>query len=204
MTADPAFALDPAVELLIDETMEREKIPRGVGTIGVSLRPWGDPSSTPIDLYRRLLAELEDRTECRCILLPMHHPEDLDLARRVSPGNEHPIIAGVYPPDLVLGLVSRMSMVVAMRLHALIFAARSVVPPFALAYDPKVHQLMKRLDLSDSTVDWNAFDPADVASRVAGTLAQRNDAIVKLRESTLGSEAAALRNCDAALSLLGE
>jgi polysaccharide pyruvyl transferase CsaB len=203
VTADPAFALDPADPSIVAETMNREKIPQGVGPIGVALRPWGDTATAPIDLYRNLLLELESRTNCRCILLPMHHPDDLDFARRVAPSNEFPIIEGVYPPNVVLGLVSQMSMVVAMRLHTLIFAARAGVPPFALAYDPKVRHLMKRFDLIESTVDWNSFDPVEVASQVADTLTNRAEAVSKLKERTHDCESAALRNCDIALRLLG-
>lgn len=203
VTADPAFALEPADYPLIAETMAREKIPRDSGTIGVAFRPWGDPTASPIDLYRNLLAELESRTKCSCILLPMHHPDDLDFARRLATGTDYPIIEGAYPPNVVLGLVSQMSMVVAMRLHTLIFAARAGVPPFALAYDPKVCQLMNRLDLVESTVGWNSFDAAEVASRVAETLSRRLEAVTRLHERTRECESAALRNCDVALRLLG-
>ena len=203
VTADPAFALDPADRRLVEEAMDRERLPRNVGTIGIALRPWGDPASAPIELYRKLLAELESRTSCRCILLPMHHPDDFDFACRLSPGKEYPIIKRPYPPSVVLGLISGMTAVVAMRLHALIFAARACVPPFALAYDPKVRQLMGRLDLNNSTFEWNAFDPAEVAGRVSETLSQRADAVARLHMRTLDFESAALRNCDIALRLLG-
>jgi polysaccharide pyruvyl transferase CsaB len=203
VTADPAFALDPAGDALIEDIMAKENIPRNTGTIGVALRPWGDLVTAPIDLYMRLLAELESLTKCRCILLPMHHPDDVDFARRLTPRNEYPIIEGAFPPNVVLGLVSQMSMVVAMRLHTLIFAARTGVPPFALVYDPKVHQLMKRLDLVESTVGWNDFDPAEIASQVANTLSHRVEAVAQLHLRTLDCEAAALRNCDAALRLVG-
>jgi len=183
--------------------MQRENILLDKGIIGLALRPWGDPAAAPIDLYRRLLKELEARTGQRCVLLPMHHPDDLDFARRISPEKQHHLIEGAYPPNLVLGLVSKMSTVVAMRLHALIFAARAGVPPFALAYDPKVRQLMKLLGLEESTVDWNGFDPARVAAQVADTISHRIDAVTRLREQTIGCEAAALRNCDIALAVLG-
>jgi polysaccharide pyruvyl transferase WcaK-like protein len=132
----------------------------------------------------------------------MHHPDDVDFARRIAHGRDYSIVADTYPPEIVLGIVSRMTMVVAMRLHTLIFAAHTGVPCFALAYDPKVRNLMNRLDLAKSTVEWNSFDPALVATNILDTILHRKDIVAKLQLSTREFESAALRNCDTALEIL--
>lgn len=205
VTADPAFALNPADGSMVERALVQEGIEVNRDVIGVALRPWGEAAEAEraVEKYRSLLSELESSTGCRAVLLPMHHPDDLEFAHRIANDGQWPILKNVYPPDVVLGLVSRMAAVVAMRLHTLIFAARTGVPPFALAYDPKVRQLMKGLELMDSTVDWLDFDAADVAARVAATLSRRDAAVAALQIRSREREQAALRNCDVALTLLG-
>ena len=116
-------------------------------------------------------------------------------------GRTFPMLRDAYPPEILLGLVGRMQAVVAMRLHTLIFAARVGVPPFALAYDPKVESLMRSLDLRDSLENWYGFDPAEVAERVAALLSERESRVASLRAQTADIEGRALRNADRALAL---
>ena len=61
--------------------------------------------------------------------------------------------------DVVIGLMSRMSAVVSMRLHGLIFSAGHGVPLVGLVYDPKVSSFLDYLgyehyiDLSEVSAD---------------------------------------------------
>jgi polysaccharide pyruvyl transferase WcaK-like protein len=106
-----------------------------------------------------------------------------------------------YPPATLLGLVGRMQAVVAMRLHALIFAAHAATIPIALAYDPKVDHLMRGLGLDDALEDWRAFDPAAVVQKVAGMIADRPRRVASLSAQIPELERRALRNADCALEL---
>jgi polysaccharide pyruvyl transferase WcaK-like protein len=171
----------------------------------VALRPWGGTGESPVAAYARLLPLLEARCGARVVLLPMHHPDDLrfaeEVAERTGAAGAFPIVRSVYPPDALLGVFGRMQAVVAMRLHALIFAARMAVPPFALAYDPKIESLMQGLGLTDSLEHWRGFDPEEVAERVAALFAAREVRAATLRAQAEALEARALRNADSALNL---
>ena len=205
-TADPAFALSPAASESVDALFQAENLPSDEPLLGVALRPWGGSGESPLDSYAALLLDLQRRTGQRVVLLPMHSPGDVVFAETVAAltGNPaaFPVIRRIYPPAVLLGLVARMQAVVAMRLHTLIFAARTAVPPFALAYDPKVENLMRGLDLADSLEHWRGFEPAEVGERVAALLAERPARVIALRARTAHLERLALRNADCALSLL--
>ena len=207
-TADPAFALSPAAPEAVDALLRAENLPLDEPMIGVALRPWGGSGESPIDAYAQLLRDLHRRTGQRVVLLPMQTPGDVVFAETVAAltgdPSSFPVVRNVYSPAVLLGLVARMQAVVAMRLHTLIFAARSAVPPFALSYDPKVENLMRGLDLADSLEHWRGFEPAEVSERVATLLAERPTRVTALRARTPGLEQQALRNADCALSLLEE
>jgi polysaccharide pyruvyl transferase CsaB len=204
VTADPAFALTPARSAVVDNVLREEGLPADEPMIAVALRPWGGAGESPLQSYADLLTELRAQTGCRVLLLPMHTPHDVafseQVAAQTASPSEFPILRGIYSPDVILGLTARMQAVVAMRLHALIFAARTAVPPFALSYDPKVQSLMNGLGLSDSVESWRGFDAAETSSRVALLLAERESRVHDLTVQIPDLERRALRNAEMALT----
>lgn len=205
VTADPAFALTPAPAGAVDAILRQEGVLADMPLIAVALRPWSGSGLPPLDTYARLLTELERQTGARIVLLPMHAGEDvafaLDIVQRMGKAEAFSVIRGAYAPDVLLGIVGRMQAVVAMRLHALIFAARQSVPPFALAYDPKVENLMNLLGLADSLVSWNGFDPDIVAAQVAALVSDRAARSADLHTYASILEQRALHTADIALDL---
>ena len=206
VTADPAFALDPAPCAAVEALFAAERIPMDEPMIGVALRPWGGGGKSPVEAYAGLLVALAKHSGLRVALLPMQVPGDVtfaeEVAERTGCADAFPVVRHAYPPDALLGAVARLQAVVAMRLHALIFAARAGVPPFALSYDPKVEYLMRGLGLSDSLEHWCDFDPEEVAERVTGLLSERERRAAALNGRRVERERQALLNADIALQLL--
>ena len=207
VTADPAFALTPVAPEILAPILRAEGLPIDRPMIGVALRPWGSADESPVTDYARLLTELARQTESQIVLIPMHTSHDVEYAERVAQETEtpaiFPILRGNYAPDVLLGLVGQMQAVVAMRLHTLIFAARTGVPPFALSYDPKVEHLMRGLGLEDSTESWRGFDPEEVASRVVTLTAERESRSAALLSQLPALEQKALRNAECAMQVGG-
>jgi polysaccharide pyruvyl transferase CsaB len=205
VTADPAFALKPAPKRKVEDLLIREAIPEDAPLIGVALRPWGGSGESPVANYARLLDLLAQRGDAHVALLPMHVPDDVEFAEQVVARTADPdaflIVRNAYPPAVLLGLVARMQAVVAMRLHALIFAARAEALPFALSYDPKVEHLMRGLGLEDALEDWRTFNPEAVAERVVAMLADYAQRSAALHAQLPDLEQRALRNAELALNL---
>jgi polysaccharide pyruvyl transferase CsaB len=205
VTADPAFALQPVPKEEVDAAWAAERLPTtGRPKIGVALRPWGPPGPAQVDEYAALLIALERRTGGEVILIPMQLPGDAVFSDALcsKAGRSFPMARNVASPSTLLGIVGAMDAVVAMRLHTLIFAARMAVPPFALAYDPKVENLMRGLDLPDSLAPWTGFSPDDVAGRVKQLLDERVERSSKLAARAGELEKLALRNAEIALTLM--
>jgi polysaccharide pyruvyl transferase CsaB len=206
VTADPAFALAPKTRAEAGEAADRldAPAPSGRPKIGLALRPWGAESERQAEQYAALLTALEDQTGSEIVLIPMQIPGDETFSQAVvrTAGRPFTILAGAHSPQALLGIVGQMDAIVAMRLHTLIFAARRGVPPFALAYDPKVENLMRGLGLEDSVAPWTGFSPQDVAARVLSLLGDRPARSEALRQRAEVLEGLALRNAEIALSLV--
>ena len=70
------------------------------------------------------------------------------------------LLDGIQSPELLISLLGRMSVVVSMRLHGLIFSSLSGAPLVGVSYDPKIGSFIRYLDygewidLSAVTEEW--------------------------------------------------
>ncbi len=157
--ADPAFALTPP-----------EPMPAGRPTIGLCLRP------TP-HLERVVAAVgewLPDRPPEAEILAVACQERDVAVHQRVLAGTESSV--GPLPVAETMAALAGCELVVAERLHALIFAVAAGVPCLAIDYDPKVAGLAADLSLPlagrDATLTATELTAA-VARAWSGRAAER-------------------------------
>ena len=149
VVADPAFALAP----------ENPATDAG-GAVLVALRSWRENEwltrvlSGTDDNLASVLHTATGTNRDRLHGFPMHYPGDAEMLFAncgITPSIDwrEGTIAQAF------GAVSRASLVIAMRLHALIFAARCAVPFVALSYDPKVDALAKACGQEDALLNVN-------------------------------------------------
>jgi polysaccharide pyruvyl transferase CsaB len=197
VTADPVFALRPAAADRGKALLGQLSGPRP--WVGVSVRPWPSVEA----LLPSLGAALRevDRAGGSLLFLPLQPEADRPLCCRLAEyTGTGAVLEDAPSPSEWLALVSGLDLVVAMRLHALIFAAAAGKPCLGLSYDPKVDSLLARLDLTPSGRVPD-FDPAPFTARLATALRdphteQPAPAVVDpLRE-------AARRNAEIALSVV--
>jgi polysaccharide pyruvyl transferase CsaB len=153
VTADPALLLEP--EPLGRDRLEREGVPDDRALVGMSLRERG-PATPDLDAesYYTLLAHAADfvcdRYDADVLFIPMEQG-DIRLAHaviaRMERADHAHVLTRNYRPAEILGLMEHLDMVIAMRLHVLIFAALSATPLFPLPYATKVKEFAEALRL---------------------------------------------------------
>jgi len=80
------------------------------------------------------------------LFLSINHHNDSDAAGKVIEGlgdTPYRALPGPLPPELAIGVMAKMEIVVSMRLHGLIFAAGQGVPLVGVSYDPKVTAFLR-------------------------------------------------------------
>ncbi len=147
VVADPAFALEPAPPVGV-------ALPNDA--LLLSLRNWktDDLSRVLKPTEQDSSANLQTIWQGTPIALPMHLPEDATYMKEVL-GEwtaQYDWQASGATVEQTLGRFRGADLVVAMRLHALIFAARCTVPFVALSYDPKVNALAEAAGQADALI----------------------------------------------------
>jgi polysaccharide pyruvyl transferase CsaB len=142
-----------AVELVPDPAIVLRPARGDGGQVVVAVRSWADRLDhlLPIREAVRVLS-----ADHRILALPMHEPMDREPSAIVTDGIPG---ATVVPPEASLhermALMGSASLVIGMRLHALVLAAAAGVPGVAISYDPKVDAFASRVGMPI---------PADLAS----------------------------------------
>jgi polysaccharide pyruvyl transferase CsaB len=203
VTADPAFALKPDTSDFVDKLLERMKIDTRRPILGIAVRPWHEDGWTDERLERcvQAAAGAFDGTP---LFIPMQPSADLPLSTRLAgtiPGAA--AVTEELTPSQHIALLGRCRMTLAMRLHALIFAAAAGTPPVALSYDPKVDQMMLRLGLSQNTIPLKSAEPSVTADVLQGVESRRRETTERLVRASSPLREAACRNIDLALRAVG-
>ncbi|MFY9235049.1 MAG: polysaccharide pyruvyl transferase CsaB [Fimbriimonadaceae bacterium] len=148
VTADAAFLLQP------DHESDTGSFSVGnMTTVGIAPRPHKDKKAT-VKLFAEL-SQMLFKSNMMPVLIEMDQHEDGPLILEISKaqGGKIPDLRKLQRPQQVMQRMARMDAVIAMRLHAGIFAAAVGVPPFMISYDPKVAAFAKLMELSYAGVE---------------------------------------------------
>ena len=175
LSADPALTLESATAERIDYIL-REVI--GDRFFAVSLRSFSSLRSEEVEgmdeeTFAALFAKEIDRictsTGATPLYLIMQSSRDREICERVNALAEHKgyILPALTAPE-ILGVLSRCSLVIAMRLHLLIYGAAAGKPLLGVSYDKKV----------DSMLSYMGYEPpVRVSALGAGHLSDRAAAL---------------------------
>ncbi|HEY3378259.1 MAG TPA: polysaccharide pyruvyl transferase CsaB [Armatimonadota bacterium] len=160
VTADPSFLLAPNDSAPLAQWWESH-LPAKRPVIGVAIRHWPGPRSE--ERYTAIadaLAALAEHSGAQLLFLPMQYTTDLPIAEEMAgwtPADSRVLDIPLTAPEM-LAAIGRCDFIVAMRLHALIFAVQRHVPAFGISYDPKVldFSLASRLPVP---LDWDEVTP---------------------------------------------
>ncbi len=149
LSADPALTLSAAPKERIDYIMQKIS---GDKFFAVSLRSFSTLKSEEVegmdeDTFAKLFAKevdaIAEKTGAIPLYLVMQATRDSELSEKV---NSLASVKGYVLPSLtaseILGVISRTSLVIAMRLHLLIYGASLGMPLLGVSYDKKVDAIL--------------------------------------------------------------
>lgn len=143
LAADPTVILPAAPAQVIDGLMERLGLdPRGK-YIAFTLRPWPGFEEKAA-LFGAAADYAYETYGLTPVFLPIEPRLDVQSARLAARHMKAPchVLEETGGSDHTIGLLSRMQVVVSMRLHALVFAAGQGVPLVGVVYDQKISSFL--------------------------------------------------------------
>jgi polysaccharide pyruvyl transferase CsaB len=206
LTADLAFLLSMPRPDEISLAWQRALLERDDrATLGIAVRtsPWAGEADLADALGRAIRHSCDD-LGLRPVLVPMQRPRDVRFAEKVASAVASPvdIVRSPLTARETLALVGGFDLVVAMRLHACIFAALSGVPLVAVSYDPKIDGLMRELGMSVAASADRLY-PDNLRQAIESRWHERETVLARVAERVRGLRQRALRNVEIALEAAG-
>jgi len=199
VTADPAFLLDTKDASGLASLPETwSGLFASSDVITLALREW-----SPRPLIARAAIEGLKRLDipARLFLVAMHAPPDVELAQQICKEvNGCVAQTHMLSPRELIALVGASKMVVAMRLHALIFAGVCGIPMLGIAYDPKVRSFLDTVHQDCMSLE--ELEAGSLPERIKDTWNHREDLALRLSERVPALRTAAEQNVRLALELL--
>lgn len=154
--------------------------------LGLALRPWGDEGWLA-GLGARV-NQAARRSSATVLAFSFQPSTDGPLADRFLRTMSGPatLVPPVENPRRLMALIGACDSVVAMRLHALVFAAMARRPAIGLAYDPKVERFARLAGYLSIPLD--DIPGVDISSAIGSTDYERLSAAMEtLRRSEAGN-----------------
>lgn len=148
VAADPAFNLSPPPAKVTDEFLRAQglEFPNNALLVGMSFAyepRFVKRLGEQIGFFTELAQELIAKNNAYIVLIPMNTDPALDrqglikVAERL-PSDKVAVLKGDYYPSQLIGLVSRLDLVVSSRMHLLIFSVVANTPFAAVSRGPKI------------------------------------------------------------------
>lgn len=221
VTADPALLLDFPTTTSSEELFRKlRRIKHSdIPVVGISLRPAVDgyrflsrapilshSSEHIINLVAGISREVKRAWDAHIVFFSMHPDQDdhigqFFIEKLDCPGNVT-FVPGTLRPKDMLAAIGLADVFIGMRLHSLIFAARSSIPSIALSYSPKVSGFMELLQQGQfalSPSDWQHTHIVDLLELLRGDSGEIRQHI-RIRVAELQKRAA--RNTEVVRQLL--
>lgn len=201
VTADPVFLMPRASREDSLRALVTHAIPQAP-FITVSIRDWPGMG----DFCAQIAAicdHVHEKTGRNAVFVSMQSDKDAAISKKVSDMMKTPsyIIEGRLTAEELMSIVGASDAMLAMRLHALIFAARMNVPFASLVYDPKVSAYTTALSMPTAGAVGN-LDAESALQTLLDLITRRAEHAATLTRKSAELETAAKQDPALLLGLL--
>ena len=203
ITADPALTIDGIDSPEVETLLSQEGIPAGEKLLGISIRNWKMCKPSYWNQLVRGVEQICRQYNYIPVWIPLKHPDDVVKSKELAQKLEIPsyVLENHYDAKSLMGIVGSCELVIAMRLHAIIYAAGAGVPAIGLSYDPKVTGFAKYMGVN-TTLQLADFTDETLAS-LARDIVKNKDAVRKtLTEKATELKQKAMENADMVMDMI--
>lgn len=175
LTADAVLTLRPGDRELGEQLLQQFGVAKDKPLVAVSVRKWQADDNYLKELSSAVSTIADDHNAC-VVLLPLQYPNDVAACKKLHDmlprETDACVLDAEYDTEQFLALVANFSLLIGMRLHALIFAVIMAVPFVAISCDPKIDGFVKEIGgiTAGNIDDLNAEDIKSAADNaLAGT-----------------------------------
>lgn len=203
-TADPTISIGQEEAGQTADLLEQLGIPSDGVYIGFGLRQWKGFDEVAPQIARAAQYAWEKHGLIP-VFIPMEYPKDCEAAQKVIQHLHCPYhqISEQIPIRHTTAMFSRMSMVVGMRLHALIFAAKNGVPGIGISYDMKVDAFLKSIGCEEALLHVQSLTAEQLMEQIDRMQGeQERSRWKKIAQQLAAEESGNLKQIQALLSTL--
>ncbi len=203
VTADPALTIEGIEKEEARGLLECEGIPVEKKLLGVSVRNWKLLAPSYWDELAHAIEKISKTYDYVPVFIPLKTPEDIELSETIQKKMdiESYTLKKVYNAREIVGVVGACDLMVAMRLHSVIYAANAGVPAIGISYDPKVSGFMKDIGI-ENILYLDEFSEEKLVKMCDTILAEKEKIQKDLKEKAKELSCRALLNADMVMDFI--
>ncbi len=151
--------------------------------IGISVREYKNNRKDLRGIFAKVADDLIKNCKATIIFLPFKFDEDVQISEEIfslmKNKNKANVLKTWLEPEELLSLLSRLSLMVGVRLHSIIFSSMVNIPFIALNYDPKVKNFVEDLGLSESLLELDGISLKNIKDKIK-YIKENNDKIKEI------------------------